>query len=390
MASCPTLQKATRRLCLLWLFAAALSARAADIERIWLTPRTPDDATITVHWETKEPGGSVVDFGLDEKLSERVAIQESATLHHVDIPLAQTDAVYRYRVSTADHRSDVHEFRSLPVDELRVAVVADTGASMEAWPAALLGQKPHLLLSAGDHVPALHGAQPVAPDTTTAFSNLVDKAPQLFRTTPWIPLLGNHDREIRSRGPGPKPPDEPVYDVEATAYRKFFGLPANGWRWHFDLPRFGLRFVAADLSHLSDMGTNWQTCHPFAKGSEQFAWYEALMKENTQPFLITLYNEKNSTVRGLEKGEWGRLIQRGSAAITGFGYFAERAEVDGFPYFNTSIKGKGATYKDPKTAAFFSEDNFLLLTFQREPRKLKVEIRTVDGRVLDTREIQPR
>lgn len=374
----------------LGLLVLSLPARAADIERIWLTHRTSDDSTITVHWETREPGGSVVDFGLDENLSERVAIQESVKLHHVDIPLAQADSLYRYRVSTGGHRSEVHLFRSLPVDVLRVAVVADTGASMEAWPAAVLAQKPHLLLSAGDHVPALHGAQPVAPDTTVAFSTFVSKAPELFHTTPWIPLLGNHDREIRSRGPGPKPPEEPVYDVEATAFRKFFGLPAQGWRWHFDVPRFGVRFIAADLSHLSDMGTNWQTCHPFAKGSEQFAWYEGLMKESTEPFLITLYNEKSSTVRGLAGGEWGRLIARGSAAITGFGYFAERAEVEGFPYFNTSIKGKGAAYKDPKAAAFFSEDNFLLLTFRREPRKLKVEIRAVDGRVLDMREIDPR
>src|SRR5205823_4643595 len=148
----------------------------------------------------------------------------------------------------------------------------------------------------------------------SAFSALVARWPELYRTTPWIPALGNHDRELRPRGP--KPPAEPVYDVEATAYRRFFGLPTDGWRWHFDLLDFGVRFVAVDLSHLSDQGTTWQTCHSYTRGSEQFTWYERMMTESTQPFLITLDNEQNSRVRGLEKGAWGKLMMKGSAVLS--------------------------------------------------------------------------
>ena len=56
---------------------------------------------------------------------------------------------------------------------------------------------------------------------------------------------------------------EPVYDVEATAFRKFFPLPDDGWKWRFDIPDFSVRFIALDLHHIQDMGTTWQTGHPF-------------------------------------------------------------------------------------------------------------------------------
>ena len=64
-----------------------------------------------------------------------------------------------------------------------------------------------------------------------------------------------------------------MYDVDATAFRTFFPLPGDGWKWHFDLPDFRVRFVALDLNHISDRGTTWQTCHDFGPDSEQFRWY---------------------------------------------------------------------------------------------------------------------
>ena len=106
--------------------------------------------------------------------------------------------------------------------------------------------------------------------------------------------------------------------------------------------------------------------------------------------ILTFYNERNTQVRGLEKGAWAREIQRGSLAITGFGYFAERAEVDGFSYYITSVGGTGARYPDPKSAFFASEDNFILMTFQRDPRSLRVELRNMTGTVLDGKDFAPR
>ncbi|MBW3598447.1 MAG: hypothetical protein KY475_14395, partial [Planctomycetes bacterium] len=176
------------------------------------------------------------------------------------------------------------------------------------------------------------------------YAALIHADPELFRSTPFLPVLGNHDREIRPRGD--KPPAEPVYDVDATAFRRFFEFPGDEWKWHFDLPDFGVRFVALDFNHISDFGTTWQTCHAFAEDSDQFRWYEKLMEE-PPGLVVTLYNERNASIRNQAQGKWHDLFRRGTICITGFGYFAERAEVGGFPYYNTSLNGTGNQYPNP-------------------------------------------
>jgi hypothetical protein len=373
-----------------FLFAllAGLTASAAEIDRLWLTHQRNAPDSLVVNWETDEPGDSVVEFGMTAALGERIALAEPVRLHHVEIPLVQRDVTYHYRVHSGTASSAVQTFKGYPTGELRVAVVADTGFAKQPWADAVRRENPHLLLSAGDHVPALHRGGPVARENTAAFSGLIRQSHELFATTPWLAALGNHDREIRPRGP--KPPPEPVYDIEAKAFREFLALPGEEWHWHFDVPEFGVRFIALDLSHLSDQGTTWQTCHPFARDGVQFGWYRDLMATSWQPFVITLYNERNATVRGLEGGEWGRMIAQGSLAITGFGYFAERAEVDGFTCYNTSVSGTGTPYADPKSAVLRSEDNFLLLTFRRDPPTLQVEVKNLSGGVLDHKEYRPR
>jgi hypothetical protein len=136
--------------------------------------------------------------------------------------------------------------------------------------------------------------------------------------------------------------------VEAKAFRRFFALPDEGWKWRFDLPAFGLRLLALDLSHTSDHGTTWQSNHDFLPGSPQFAWFRGQMENSDQPFLIPLYNEKHSTVRGLGGGAYARLLARSNLVITGYGYFAERAEVGDTAFYNTSVSGTGTPYKDPR------------------------------------------
>jgi hypothetical protein len=374
--------------CVAALLAVALSAPAEDIHRIWLTHQTNDPSKLVVNWQTTEAGDSVVEFGDTDALGQNARHDEAVTLHHVEIPLARRDVDYHYRVRSGDSASSTHLFKGYPTNELRVAVVADTGYPKAPWGAAIVREKPNLLISAGDHVPALHKGQPVLPTDTTAFGKLVDQYPELFSSTPWMPLLGNHDRELRPRGP--KPPPEPVYDVEATAFRTFFALPGEQWKWYFDVPPFGVRFVALDFCHLSDQGTTWQTCHSPRRDGPQFGWYRDLAATSHQPFLITFNNERNATVRGQEGGEWGRLLAQNSAVITGFGYFAERAEVDGVSYYNTAVSGTGTPYGDPKSAVLKSEDNYVLLSFRREPRELRIDLKNLNGDVLDSKTFAPR
>jgi hypothetical protein len=107
--------------------------------------------------------------------------------------------------------------------------------------------------------------------------------------------------------------------------------------------------------------------------------------------VLSLINEKQSSLAGATKGLWHRQFIRGSALISGFGYFAERAELDGgLPYFNTCLKGDGDVYKDPRSKFLAREDNYLLLTFKRGGDTMTVQFKNLKGDVLDTRVISKR
>jgi hypothetical protein len=57
--------------------------------------------------------------------------------------------------------------------------------------------------------------------------------------------------------------------------------------------------------------------------------------------------------------------------------------VGGFPSYNTSLQGRGDRYPDPKSEFLAGEDNYLLLTFDREAKAMTAELKGLDGRVLD-------
>ncbi len=349
-------------------------AVSAEITRIWLTHKTNDPSKIVVNWMTDEPGNSVVRFGLTAEYGETVKIDENTTLHHVEIPLAKKDTNYHYSVSTDNQRSTDSTFKAYPTDVLRVAVVADWQGKPDL--SAIVKDDVHLLLTAGDNIANIwQTCGENQKDCVKPYAALIDAYSDLFRSTPFMPVLGNHDREIRPRGS--KPPAEPVYDVDATAFRRFFELPDDEWKWHFDVPEFDLRFVGLDFNHISDFGTTWQTCHAFDENSEQFDWYSKLM-EQPSGLVVTLYNERNASIRK----QWHDLFGRGTCCITGFGYFAERAEVDGFPYYNTSLSGKGDQYPDPNSKFIAGEDSYILLTVERDG-KMIVEIKSLKNTILD-------
>lgn len=365
---------------LLFLTLSPQISSGAEITRLWLTHKSNDSGKIVVNWMSDQPGDSVVHFGLTDDYGETVQLKGDTTLHHVEIPVRQRDTVCHYSVSSGKQHSADATFKVYPTDVLRVGVVADWQGKPDL--SALMKDDMHLLLTAGDNIARLwdecgEGNK----DCVKPYIDLIDAYPKLFRSTPIMPALGNHDREIRPRGA--KPPVEPVYDVDATAFRRFFELPGDEWKWHFDLPEFDLRFVALDFNHISDFGTTWQTCHAFDENSDQFRWYEKLM-ERSPGFVVTLYNERNSNIRNKADGKWHELFRRGTCSITGFGYFVERAEVDGFSYYNTSLNGRGNQYPDPQSKFLAGEDSYILLTV-KNGGKMTVEIKNHKGEVLDRR-----
>ena len=355
------------------------------IDRIWLGHRSHDPGKLVVNWMTKEAGDSVVRFGRTANYGQEVRVTNNTTIHHVEIPLEETGGVYHYSVHTGTQSSADAVFKAYPTDELRVAVAADWQRLPDL--SAIKKDDVHLLLTAGDNISSVHQLCGAGnKDCVKPYARLIDRYPELFRSVPFMPALGNHDKEVRPRGR--KPPEQTVYDIDATAFRRFFELPGEEWKWHFDVPGFDLRFAALDLHHISDFGTTWQACHAFGRDSEQFRWYDKLMSDPARKFVVTVYNERNGSMRAREQGAWHDMFRKGTIAITGFGYYAERAEVDGFTYYNTSLSGKGNQYPDPRSAFLKGADSYILLTLTKNPAKMVVEIKGLDGSTLDPKVYQ--
>ena len=379
-------------LCILTALLVAKSYAAAEdvrpISCVWLTHRTHDPSRIVVSWLSELPGDSTVRFGRSEQCEETIRVDGYATLHHVEIPLAMRDTVYHYRVSTGKQTSAPAKFKAYPTDVLRAAVVANWQGKPDLG--ALAADDPHLLLTAGDNIPDIYPECGInRPDCIIPYAKLVEAYPEMFRSTPFMPVLGNHDKQIRPRGPAP--PEEPVYDVSATAFCRFFALPDSGWKWRFDVPPFNVRFIALDFHHISDQDTTWQSSHDFHDQSDQFLWYKDLMADRGDRFIVTLYNERNASIRNQARGAWHEMFRKGTICVTGFGHYGERAELDGLTYYDISLHGKGIPYPDPHSKFLAREHNYLLMTFDRAARTMTAEIKSLAGEVLDRKVFeQPR
>jgi hypothetical protein len=84
------------------------------------------------------------------------------------------------------------------------------------------------------------------------------------------------------------------------------------------------------------------------------------------------------------------MLLRGSLAITGYGYFAERAQVGPVAFYNTSVNGQETPYPDPKSELLRREDSFVLLTFRKSPERLRVQLKNLSGATLDEQHFSPR
>ena len=358
-------------------------AEAAPIERIWLSHEEETPVSLTVSWEAEKASVGVIAYGDSPELGKEVRTEGTGTRHRLKLPFEPGEGRLYYRVGEGDQVSAVHSVKRYSSSEFRMVVVGDWGFVPGRDLSAISRDDPHLLLTAGDNVPSLHQA---GLEGTRAFAALIDAHLELFHSYPFLPILGNHDREITPRGP--KPPDHPVYDVEATAFREFFALPGEEWKWRFEVPSFGIALVALDLNHIQDFGTTWQTCHPWQSGSDQFRWYESTMKDWSDRFVVTLMNEKRTALEAAGRGLWLENLAKGDVLVTGFGYFAERSELPGgLPCFNTCLKGNGAVYPDPLSRFLASEDNYLLFTFAPADAPVVATLKRLDGSVLDEVEI---
>ena len=370
-------------LLLVVLLAAPEMARS-QVEAVWLTHRSNTPEKTVVNWKSARTGASRVCYGTDAACAQEVCQAGERTLHHVEIPTPQRGATVFYRVETGDQKSATCCFQTLPEDGVRVAVVGDWGYAGHPDLTALKADKPHLLLTAGDNVAHITNPKQAGDKTfVEPFIGMLKSEAAFFASTPFMPILGNHDKQVGPRVNRRPGASAETYDVEAAAYLRVFSLPDEGWKWAFTIPQADVTFLALDMQHVSDFGTTFQTCHDFHRGSAQFAWYDDQTRRATSGFVVTLMNER-SNCRSMEKGAWHEMFSRGTMCITGFGYFAERAvETNGFPYYNTCAAKAGDVYRDAKAVVCEPVANYMLLTFDRAAGRMTAELKRLDGSVID-------
>jgi hypothetical protein len=356
----------------------------AQVEAVWLTHRAPSPDKTVVNWKSVTPGPSRVCYGADAACSQEVRIDGERILHHVEIPTPLRGSNIFYRVETGGQKSETLCFQTCPEDNVRIAVVGDWGYSNRPDLAALKADKPHMLTTVGDNVAHITNPKQAGDKTyIQPYLELLKSEASFFASTPFMPILGNHDKQVGPRVNKKPGSSSEVYDIDATAYLSVFALPGAGWTWTFTIPQADVTFLALDLHHLSDFGTTFQTSHDHRRGSEQFQWYDEQTAKATSGFVVTLINAE-SRCRSLEQGAWHEMFSRGTMLITGFGYYAERAvEQNSLPYYNTCVAKPGTLYRDAKAVVCEPVSSYMLLTFDRTAGTLTAALKRLDGSVID-------
>ncbi len=374
---------------ILEVFCAGTSA--GRIRQVWMTHKSHRPDAIVISWLSEKPGNSFVGFGTGPDCDQHVLVEEEVLLHHVEIPIPEKDVVYYYYVQTGDQKSPVRSFKGYPSDTLRIAITADFLHQHDISP--ILKDDIHLFVTAGDHLRwGLHSyCQPedgknIIPVCNEAWANFVDYASGILSVTPFMPSLGNHDRQIRPRTDTCTAKNIMVYDTTAAAYRHFFELPGREWLWYFDIPEFGIRFITVDDAHYLNQGEILQASHSLAGGAEQTVWFDSVLARSKDiPFIIVLHNTVNSILRNADHGRWEERLKKCTLTVSGYGYYAEREVYNGKTYYNVSSTGGGPYYGKIREGFRDLSDNYLLLTFIKGEKIMKAQLKSLEkpGLVLD-------
>jgi len=342
-----------------------------------LSFKTNTPSHLVINWQSSEPGNSKVYLMVGDVEIFSTNIDEKVIIHHVEVPLKQTDVEYKYFVRTNSEKSKWNIFRGMPTKTpLKVAVFADWGFASDADISGVLHEKPAFVATCGDNIPSLfeYGEQGNI-HCVESYLKLVDAHPELFSHIPFMPALGNHDKQLFPRGPKP-PADYMVYDTISTAFTEFFELPDDEWKWSFEIPHFNIQFLTLDLNHIKDIGGNWQTCRTYDVNSKQYKWYKNKIESSEYTYKITLINANNPLIRRAENGIWNDALENSTAVISGSGYYAEVSKPTETLYFNSSLIA-GDVYADPIAIVTKKEPSYVLLICN--PDNLTISLKNLNS-----------
>lgn len=359
------------------LFVSYTPGSSQEITRIWLSFKTNTPSHLVISWYSSESGNSEVVLKVGDKEVFFAVQHEDVLIHHMEVPLLQTDVEYKYRIGTNSQKSKWHSFQGIPTkDPLKVAIFSNWGFASDANISNILNEKPLFIISGGDNIPNLFSCEKEENiHCIESFLKLVDAHPELFNHFPFMPVLGNHDKQLHPRGSKP-PENHMVYDTLSTAYINFFELPEDEWKWRFEIPNYNIQFFAVDLNHIKDIGTTWQSCRAYNFNSVQYKWYKYAIESSTSTYNITINNSNSPYIRKAENGIWEDALENNTAVITGSGYYAEVAQPNKTLYFNTALIS-GDVYADPNAIITTRERSYVLLTCHRD--SLKISLKNIDS-----------
>jgi hypothetical protein len=326
----------------------------------YLQQITPD--SVIVAWDSDAPTVGEVAFGADGTMSEKAQDGPQQSAHHeIRIAGLQAGAEYTYRLELfGAPLSEAYTFRTLPLAPdapLTFAVFGDTRSGHDIH-RRIIGQivshQPLFALHTGDLVGS--GSRDSEWDT------FFDIEAPLMAHAALYPSPGNHEEG-----------DARYFDA--------FALPGNE-RWYaFDAGP--ARFIELQLDGLTD----------YQEGSEQYAWLEATLAANTQPWLFVFFhyppysNLMEDGPEILARRVLTPLFERHGvdAVFTGHHHDYQRREVNGILYIVTG--GGGApiypvTNAGGELAAFYNGPHFVMLTLQGQ--ELSGQAITDAGEVIDT------
>jgi hypothetical protein len=211
----------------------------------------PTTDSVTVMWETSEPGPSVVEYGTGTKLDQRVELKEPVAIHEVRLTGLQPETKYIYRVSTALPggavlTGDVRTFQTAVKEgsAFSFAVIGDTQknprmtgrVARQMWT-----RRPNFAIHCGDVVDN-------GPDKAEWVDELFRPCGPLLGRVAVFPCIGNHEKNH-------------------AFYYKYFSLPAPEYYYSY---RYGnAEFFVIDSNK------------PLAPGSEQYTWLDRELGRST-------------------------------------------------------------------------------------------------------------
>lgn len=211
----------------------------------------PTPTSITIMWETAEPGSSVVEFGLSDKVLTKIEGAGDVTLHEVKLTGLEPETKYVYRVSSTlpagtTVTSPLLQFLTAvrPDSAFSFGIIGDTqrNPKMTARVAKVLyDRRPHFVIHCGDVVDS-------GPDKAQWVHDLFGPCADLFARAAVFPTIGNHERNH-------------------AWYYRYFSLPDPEYRYRF---RYGnADFFVVDSN---------KTLKP---DSEQYKWLDRELSDST-------------------------------------------------------------------------------------------------------------